>query len=133
MPRVRRLVLGNVATEVLHRARLPMLLVVRSGRQVTTETLSTPDMNAAGAESMALLVPLDLTEKADAVLPEVARIARAADADIVLFAIPLGITVSVLLSALEQQRRTHELGPPLRSRALLYQPPAGTGLAKVHR
>jgi nucleotide-binding universal stress UspA family protein len=33
---------------------------------------------------MTLLVPLDLTDKADVVLPEVAKLARAADADVVL-------------------------------------------------
>jgi nucleotide-binding universal stress UspA family protein len=79
-----RVVLGSVATETLHRAGLPMFLV----RVPTAELASSPeravDATSAPIGPMTLLVPLDLTEKADVVLPEAARLARAADADVVL-------------------------------------------------
>jgi nucleotide-binding universal stress UspA family protein len=79
-----RVVLGSVATETLQRAGLPMLLVTVPKPEVATssELAQMPASSASG--TMVLLVPLDLTDKADVVLPEVSRLARVADADVVL-------------------------------------------------
>jgi nucleotide-binding universal stress UspA family protein len=79
-----RVVLGSVATETLHRAGLPMLVVRVPTADLTLSPEHMGDSTSAPSGPMTLLVPLDLTEKAEVVLPEVARLARAADADVVL-------------------------------------------------
>ena len=79
-----RVVLGSVATETLHRADLPMLLVRVPRPELTQSPEIEVETTTAHTAPMTLLVPLDLTDKADVVLPEVDRLARAADADVVL-------------------------------------------------
>lgn len=79
-----RVVLGSVATETLHRTGLPMFLVRVPRPELTQLPEGAGDTTAASSAPMTLLVPLDLTDKADVVLPEAARLARAADADVVL-------------------------------------------------
>jgi nucleotide-binding universal stress UspA family protein len=88
---VSRVVLGSVATETLQRAAVPTLL---SG--VLTPAVAPRSDHSKNAESsqirpMRLLVPLDLTDKADAVLPEVSGIAAACNAEVVLLNVFLPI------------------------------------------
>jgi nucleotide-binding universal stress UspA family protein len=81
---VSRLVLGSVATETLHRAALPMLLVKVPTADRAPKSDHAPEMTRTRAGSVTLLVPMDLTENAEAVLPEVGRIASIADAEVIL-------------------------------------------------
>jgi nucleotide-binding universal stress UspA family protein len=87
---VSRVVLGSVATETLQRAAVPMLLI-----GVKPPSAASPDRlqqsETAQRRPMTLLVPLDLTDKADAVLPEVSTIASACDADVILLNVYLPI------------------------------------------
>lgn len=80
---VPQVVLGGVATETLHRTGLPTLLVRAAGPVQGPHPSSEPEHEQV-AQRVKLLVALDLTERADAVLPVVARLATVADADVVL-------------------------------------------------
>jgi nucleotide-binding universal stress UspA family protein len=81
---VSRLVLGSVATETLHRAALPMLLAKVPTPESTPEADHVGETARARAGRVTLLVPMDLTDNADSVLPEVRRIASITDADVIL-------------------------------------------------
>ena len=80
---IKRWTHGSVAERVLQAASVPLLLV-RAGEQEAAGDWQTPMMHCRR-----ILVPLDGSPLAEQILPTVTTIARALDAELILFQVPI--------------------------------------------
>jgi nucleotide-binding universal stress UspA family protein len=96
-----RVVLGSVATETLQRAGLPVLLVGPPAPSIARPEVATPEPVGA----LTVLVALDLSAKADAALESTSRLARAADANVVLLnVVRPSVDASHVVAGTEEER-----------------------------
>jgi nucleotide-binding universal stress UspA family protein len=81
-----RLVLGSVATETMHRAVTPVLLLRPSalGRPAVPSRRGEPEEITSSGARPTFVVAMDLSDKADAAIAPSVRLARASNARIVL-------------------------------------------------